>query len=567
MKTKISFLAIVLILFAWVCCFSQNEEASLGEEITEEEAGLQKEDYSGQQDLMDTQAQVMKPVFRVKEVGDDLFSIELRDVEIGDLLRVLAHDYKLNIVIDKEASGRVTASFSNITLEEALERIAENNNLAVKKIGNVIKVVPNLVSKTFVLKYMEAKVLMEPNKQDTLATGASGEMQGTYSQASSEASQTPTEPSLQEGGLSSRKANTIYDLLSNKGKLLFNNEANSIIVIDYPDNVERISEFLQKVDIMPRQVLIEARLVEVKLQKEHSLGVNWQLFAEKGGLPLGQFKLYSASAAEGLRQAISYKNTYYPPAQTTTGSESPFTITIFDENINVVLQTLSNSLKTDILSAPRVATVNNREAEIKIIQNLPWAEPEVTVEGDSGSVTVTWTVNFEEVGIILKVTPIINEDGKITMVLNPEVSEKTSDYTLTVTQGSTSVPYTVPIIDKRIASTKVVVGNGQTLIIGGLIKDKVKHGETKVPLLGDIPFLGYLFKSKSEITDKTELLIFVSPIIITEDEFKRMERKEKYDIGKGYMEEREREEQILKMMELQENTKKNNLEVIKEEVE
>lgn len=338
---------------------------------------------------------------------------------------------------------------------------------------------------------------------------------------------------------------SIQSLLSSNGKVLYGNEPNSIVVIDHPENVKLVMEYLDMIDVPSRQVMIEARVVEVKLQNEHALGVNWQLLADKKHMPFGQYELGSSSAlgqfTEGLKQDISYKNTNYPPVTGTT-SESPFTFGIFDEDINVILQTLANSLDTNVLSAPRVATVNNREAEIKVIQSLPWAEPDVQVAGDSGSVTVSWKINFEEVGIILKTTPIINDDGNITMVLNPEISDKTSDYSLTVTQGSTSVPYTVPVIDKRSASTKVVVKDGQTLIIGGLIKEKSTKGETKVPLLGDIPFFGYLFKSKKDTMDKTELLIFISPSIIVPEDFTRMRRNKNFGLGDSFDEEKQKED-------------------------
>ena len=350
----------------------------------------------------------------------------------------------------------------------------------------------------------------------------------------------------------------IKNLLSAEGKVLYGNEQNSLVVIDYPENVERVREYLDMIDVPPLQVMIEARVVEVKLQKEHALGVNWQLLADKKHMPLGQFDLGSSSTlgqfADGLKQNISYKNTNYPPITGTT-SESPFTFGIFDENINVILQALANSLSTNVLSAPRVATVNNREAEIKVIQSLPWAEPDVQVSGTSGSVTVSWKINFEEVGIILKVTPIINDDGNITMVLNPEISDKTSDYSLTVTQGTTSVPYTVPVIDKRSASTKVVVKNGQTLIMGGLIKEKSTKGETKVPLLGDMPFLGYLFKSKKDTVDKTELLIFISPTIIVPEESARMSKNKQFDLGESFDEEKQKQEGRLLALDVAEKAK------------
>lgn len=339
----------------------------------------------------------------------------------------------------------------------------------------------------------------------------------------------------------------IKTLLSSEGKVLYGDEPNSIVVVDYPDNIQRVAEYLETLDTPPMQVLIEARVVEVKLQKEHSLGVNWKAFMDRGYMPLGRFKAGTSALGlmpGNLEQVIPYKTTFYPPAQTTSGSQSPFTFAIFDDNISVVLSTLAASLDTDILSAPRITTVNNREAEIKVITKLPWAEPQVTVS-DTGTVTVTWTVNFEEVGITLKVTPTINEDGNITMSLAPEISEKVSDYTLTVTQGTTSVPYTVPIIDKRTASTKVIVGTGQTLIIGGLIKDKTTRGASKIPLLGDLPVIGYLFKSIKDVKDKTELLIFVSPTVITSNEYVRMAKERRYGLNRAYADEEEKKKKAL----------------------
>jgi type IV pilus assembly protein PilQ len=333
-------------------------------------------------------------------------------------------------------------------------------------------------------------------------------------------------------------SDNIKTLLSSEGNIMYGDEPNSIVVTDYAENIQRITDYLNLIDVSPKQVLIEARVVEAKLQKENSLGINWKIFADKGYIPVGRFKVGTSSTLGSrpgpLEQVIPYKNTFYPPAQTAAGQETPFTIAIFDDNINAIVQTLASSMDTDILSAPRVTTVNNREAEIKVIQRLPWAEPQVQVSGDSGAITVTWKINFEEVGIILKVTPMINDDGNISMILKPEVSEKTADYNLTVTQGTTSVPYTVPIIDTRSASTKVVIGNGQTLIIGGLIKQKNTKGESKIPFFGDIPVLGYLFKSKKDIGDKTELLIFVSPTVITSNEMLHMARQEKYGVGGKY---------------------------------
>ncbi len=342
-------------------------------------------------------------------------------------------------------------------------------------------------------------------------------------------------------------------LLSGEGKVLYGEEPNSIVVMDYPENLERITDYLNVVDVIPQQVLIEARVVEVRLQGENALGVNWQMFAEKGGLEMGQFKVQSVVAntltGKGmLDQIIPFKKTTFPGEST---EESPFTVSIFDENINLVLSALANQYNADILSAPRVTTVNNRPAEIKIIQQLPWAEPTVTTT--DGVTSVSWNINFESVGITLQVTPTINENGDITMTLNPEVSEKVRDYELTLVNNLVELPYFIPVIDRRTAATKVIIGNGQTLIIGGLIKNKIIKGETKVPFLGDMPVMGHFFKSQKETKEKTELLIFVSPTVINSREMVRMAKQERFGPGAKFIQDNERQDKMMLSLENKEN--------------
>ncbi|MCX7926680.1 MAG: hypothetical protein N2606_00855 [Candidatus Omnitrophica bacterium] len=357
-------------------------------------------------------------------------------------------------------------------------------------------------------------------------------------------------------------SNNIRALLSSEGKVFYGEEPNSIVVMDYPENIKRISEYLEAIDVSPAQVLIEARVVEVRLTDQQSLGVNWRLFHSEGA-EVGNFKVGSTTAGtvgippESLTQLIPYKNTIEPGG---TLEETPFTFSIFDENINVVINALANSYNTEVLSAPRVATVNNRPAQIRIVQQLPWAEPTLTTS-ESGSVQVTWTIHFEDVGIMLQVTPTISENGDILMTLNPEISEKIDDYTLTVASGGVSIPYTVPIIDRRMASTKLVLKSNQTVILGGLMRSRNVKSETKIPLLGDIPLLGNLFKAKLNTKERTELLIFVSPSIINEEKIAQIARQERYGISRNFVREREEEEIRILEREKKEMDKANKLAV------
>jgi len=151
------------------------------------------------------------------DADETLFSVELRDVELSNLIRMLAHNYKLNIWMDKDVKGKVTASFTNITLEELIKTIAESSNLVFKKEGNVIKVKPNLITKVFVLQYIEARSLVREDPGKKEAKGITEEA-------------------------------TIFDLLSDKGKILLGEQPNSIMVIDYPPNIQKIEEYLKAVD-------------------------------------------------------------------------------------------------------------------------------------------------------------------------------------------------------------------------------------------------------------------------------------------------------------------------------
>lgn len=202
----ISCIVIILSLSSAIYALAQEAEQSGKSEVKQESKPA--EETTEQQPIME-----IKPL----ETEESLYSIELRDVEIDDLLRMLAQNYKLNIWMDKDVGGKVTASFSNIGLEEAIKTIAESSNLIFKKEGNVIKVVPNLISKTFVLRYIEAKKLV---KGESKVEEAEGITAGA----------------------------TIFDLLSEKGKILLGEQPNSIMVIDYPQNIQNIEQYIKFAD-------------------------------------------------------------------------------------------------------------------------------------------------------------------------------------------------------------------------------------------------------------------------------------------------------------------------------
>jgi len=348
------------------------------------------------------------------------------------------------------------------------------------------------------------------------------------------------------------KVVALLNLLSESGKVIPDIETNSILVIDYPPNIAMVEEYLKMADVSSEQVLIEARVVEVKLEKEHALGVNWSLFMEKAGAEIGQFRLGSGSG-QGLQQVIPFRKPKWEPLIGEV--QEPFTIGIFDENIEIVLRALTTQLKTEILSAPKVTTTNNRRAKIDVIKTIPYLEEikeeEEESAGGTTTTTYTYTYTYADEGVNLEVMPQINPDRSITMILCPQVKEIVRWKPVLGPAGAPGVPE-LPETDIRMAQTKVTVREGQTLVIGGLIREKIRAGATKVPLLGDIPLLGSCFRTKKDEKQKVELLIMVSPTIITPQVLTQMVKQERYGPGRSFLEEREADAQRMLDLEVQE---------------
>ncbi|MDD2702758.1 MAG: hypothetical protein PHC33_01960 [Candidatus Omnitrophica bacterium] len=190
------------------------------------------------------------PVMEIKrlESEEPLYSIELRDVQLMDFFRVIAHDYDLNIIVDSKVSGTITASFTTISLEEALDGIAELSNLTIQKKGNIFRVAPNFVTKIYILKYIEAKKILQGVTAPGTTTAGSPV---TTAAAAGTPASSPVGTSSSAGGtsgVSSKGQSTIYDLLSPQGKILLGEKPNSVIVIDYPVNVKKIEEYLDSID-------------------------------------------------------------------------------------------------------------------------------------------------------------------------------------------------------------------------------------------------------------------------------------------------------------------------------
>jgi general secretion pathway protein D len=274
------------------------------------------------------------------------------------------------------------------------------------------------------------------------------------------------------GGLSS------YGLGSNGTVTVVpDTNSNSLIINTDPVNMEMIRQLIQKLDVVSEQVLIEALIVEASLDKETKLGVDWTWTHSLGDGNKGTLGQNTGAAA--ITSGLKY--------------------TVVGTNIQAVLSALATDQRFNILATPRIFTANNQPAEINIGQQVPYIIS--TLVADNG--TQTYNYGFLDVGIILDVVPRIAQNGLVTMDVQQSANEL---------QGFTS--FNAPIINQREASTQVSVADGQTVIIGGIIRDAKTRTANKVPILGDLPLVGGLFRSTDTTKSKTELMVFLTPRIV-----------------------------------------------------
>ncbi len=261
---------------------------------------------------------------------------------------------------------------------------------------------------------------------------------------------------------------------------------NSLVVVTTPDNVQLLQQLLGQLDKIPEQVMIETMIVEATLDSSSKLGVEWTL---------AQPKLFNEADVTGNARSDFGLQNANPALQ-------GFRYTVSGGNISTFINALKTDDKFEVLSTPRIFTSNNVEAEINISQSIPY----VLSQREDANGNLTYNYSFQDVGIVLTVTPRITANGYVTM----DVTQTANDL-----QGYTS--FNAPIVNQRQAETTVSVKDGETIVLGGIMRTEVRANTKKLPILGDIPILGNLFKSTSRQDVKTELLVFLRPVVVRDE--------------------------------------------------
>ncbi|MFA5084884.1 MAG: TonB family protein [Candidatus Omnitrophota bacterium] len=451
-------------------------------------------------------------------------SLDLKGMDVIEVIKMLAAKGNLNIVLGGDVKGRVTIFLKSVNLMDAFEIILIANNLAYDKRGDIIYVMNQRdYEKIYGERYAEKKDVMIFRLKYSKAVEVSKALNQMKSKVGKiivdEGSNTivaidnpmvlvrmndaimsidiPTVTrifELEYSKVADMKDKVAENLTKGIGTMQIDERTNKIVVTDLEKKIKDIERVVAAFDEKPQQVLIEAKIVQITLDDRFKLGVEWD------------------SVIRQLQKELSLKSAFQLAAPGLFGPPGAELVlgAMGSGDVNVMIQVLKTIGDTNLLSSPRVTAINNQEAKILIGTSQPYATN--TVTQTTGTATTGTNISFIDVGVKLYVTPTITKDGYITMKIRPEVSSSSSNYSYGPVPQTT-----VPIVQTTQAETSVSIKDGTTIIIGGLIKDERTETVNKIPLLGDLPVIKSAFSNTDKRVQKQELVIFLTPHIITGD--------------------------------------------------
>ncbi len=457
-------------------------------------------------------------------------TLDVKGMDVVDVLQLLAKRAGMNLVVGKDVVGRVTLFLKNVKVEDAFEIILLSNNLASEKEGDIINVMSQQAyelrygskyhdkNKVRVIPLKNAKAqdiavalnqLKSNNGRIVVDVGSNTVALIDNSERLKEMEEfvKNIDLPLQTRVFSldyapveklSEKIQTV--LTKNIGYLQKDERTNKIVVTDFPEKLNEISRIVYAFDEKSAQVLIDAQIVEINPKKDlFAFGVDWDYWLNKN------------MRFAGSLPAPSLTDTTTIPNKFSFGVAAAGAVLGSPQHHKAIIDMLRVIGETKILSSPRIMVLNNQEAKILVGTKEAYITSSVSQTGETA--ITSQSVNFVDVGIKLYVTPSISRDGFVTMKIRPEISSsKRTDITADgkITQ--------IPIVTTSESETTIRVKDATTIIIAGLKKDQRAKEVKKFPILGDIPLLGFFFRNYKDEVIKTELVIFLTPRIITGEE-------------------------------------------------
>ena len=416
-------------------------------------------------------------------------SLNFQNVDVRRLLQVIGEFTGMNMVVSDSVGGSITLILKDVPWDQALDIILQQKGLDMRKNGNVILIAPREEIATKEKLEFESK--MQIGDLEPLRTES---FQLNYQKAE-EVKKLLTDASQR--------------MLSKRGSAVVDTRTNLLFVQDTPSRLEEVRALIAKVDQTVRQVMIEARIVEAGDSFAKNIGVRLG-FHDMGGGSSKKGSVIGGNLNDtGAHTGQSADTPKWPtdslgvnlPATPRSGNAGVFSMILFNQNKSAFLNAEISALEADgrgkVISSPRVMTANQVEAIIEQGVEIPYQQ--ATSSGAT-------SISFRKANLALKVKPQITPDGKITMTL--DVNKDTPNTRLSTGAGVA--------IDTKHVKTEVLVENGGTVVIGGIYTEEKRDNTQRIPILGDLPYIGWLFKNREWIDDKTELLIFITPRIVAE---------------------------------------------------
>lgn len=449
------------------------------------------------------------------EFTGEKLSLNFQNIEIRSLLQVIADFTNFNIVTSDTVLGTVTLRLKDVPWDQALDIILQSKSLGVKKSGNVMWIAPREEIAAREKAELEARVTvegLEPVKTQSFQMNYAKAVDIATQLGSSSASGAPP---------GAGNAQVSQGLLSPRGRAVAEPRTNQLFVTDIPSRLQQITELISKLDVPVRQVLIEARIVEADDKFSRSLGVRLggadlrgvrggdAGYAVGGGNRLaagGTYDAINTTTGAGATALTNANTTFYNLPAVALGGFNPasFALSLFNSSANRYLNLELSALEADgrgkIVSSPRVVTADQVKAIIEQGVEYPYQ-----TAAASGATTLA----FRRAGLKLEVTPQITPEGNV--ILDVQVNKDSPGEILLGARA----------INTKRVQTQVLVENGGTVVIGGIFESEEQDSESKVPFLGDVPVVGNLFKSRTKTANKSELLVFITPKVVSTKDFVR----------------------------------------------
>lgn len=448
-------------------------------------------------------------------------TLDFKEADIRNVLKIISYKAGVNIVTTPEVVGNINIRLVDVPWQKALDVILKTSGFGYEKQGNIITVAPfdkltaqkkqevelaevqPTLTEVYTLKYIDAQDAKKALEPQLSARGKITVLEMT--------GQSGWEFSATSKGETLAKLKKVAEGGVKRSRVL--------IISDIPPVLDKIKDVIEQIDVMPRQVLIETRIMEVNRNKLKDIGFDWgtgkdgattytTMYPTPTSKKLGE----STTQISGKDLSSQAKPAIFNPMSTAITGVYPYNtgLSILFQKLNgtqfeVMLHALEEDVDTNTLSAPRIMALNNQEATILVGTKYPILKQDTTGAGSTAVTTVTLDY-YQDIGIQLNVVPQIGENGYVNMVVHPAVSSYTN------VLGDNKYP----IIDTREAETRILMKDGETIVIGGLLKDVKSKGMSGVPFLSKIPFAGPLFRRDTVDNEKIDLLVFITARIVKE---------------------------------------------------